>query len=261
VAVLAEGLQALGQGTKLAECLVLREQALEDGPARVAVTRALAEVLLQLGKVDEAEAACRRLLEQAPEDVRGLERLAALCRQQSRSDELALLLERLWTALAGQPAPEGLNLEALGLELAGLLSQKDDSRAQAETILRRLVEQGSRVAREALSALLTKKGALDEADALLLARVDDETDQAAAALLFERARLHLAQSEGEGSALTLLQSVGSAVLPADALDLRADLAEKAGDTIDAIACWQRLRALRKDDRAAGTPWIAGWRRW
>jgi len=250
VAVLVEGLQALGQGTKLAECLVLREQALEDGPARVAVTRALAEVLLQLGKVDEAEAACRRLLEQAPEDVRGLERLAALCRQQSRSDELALLLERLWTALAGQPAPEGLNLEAPGLELAGLLSQKDDSRAQAETILRRLVEQGSRVAREALSALLTKKGALDEADALLLARVDDETDQAAAALLFERARLHLAQPEGEGPALMLLQSVGSAVLPADALDLRADLAEKAGDTIDAIACWQRLRALRKDDRAA-----------
>ncbi len=40
------------------------------------------------------------------------------------------------------------------------------------------------------------------------------------------------------------------LLPEDALGLRADLAEKAGDTIDAIACWQRVRSLRKDDRAA-----------
>ena len=250
VALLVEGLQALGQGTKLAECLVLREQALEDGPARVAVTRALADVLQQMGKLDEAEAACRRLLEQAPDDVLGLERLAAFCRQQSRSDELAALLERLWAALVGQPPHAGVDAEAVGLELASLLSQKDDRRAEAETILRHLAEHGSRAALDALSALLTKKGALDEADALLLARVDDETDQAAVALLFERARLHLARPEGEGPALMLLQSVGRALLPDDALGLRADLAEKAGDTIDAIACWQRLRTLRKDDRAA-----------
>jgi len=84
---------------------------------------------------------------------------------------------------------------------------------------------------------------------LLLARVDDDTDQAAAALLFERARLHLASPRRRLGAHALAVG-GSAVLPADALDLRADLAEKAGDTIDAIACWQRLRALRKDDRAA-----------
>ena len=250
VALLVEALQALGQGTKLAECLVLREQALDDGPAHIAVTRALAEALQQMGKLDEAEAACRRLLEQAPEDVPGLERLAAICRQQSRSDELASLLERLWVALDGQPAPAGVNVEAIGLELASLLSRKDDSRAHAETILRRLADHGSRAALDALSALLTNKGALDEADALLLARVDEEPDQAAASLLFERARLHLARPEGEGPALMLLQAVGSALLPGDALEMRADLAEKAGDTIDAIACWQRLRALRKDDRAA-----------
>ena len=250
VALLVEGLQALGQGTRLAECLVLREQALEDGPARVTVTRALAEVLQQMGKLDEAEAACRRLLEQAPNDVLGLALLVAFCRQQSRSDELAALLERLWAALDGQPAPAGVNPEVIGLELASLLSQKDDSRTQAETILRHLVEYGSRAALDALSALLTKKGALDEADALLLARVDDQTDQAAAALLFDRARLHLARPEGEGPALMLLQSVGRSLLPGDALEMRADLAEKAGDTIDAIACWQRLRTYRKDDRAA-----------
>jgi Tfp pilus assembly protein PilF len=250
VAVLVESLQALGQGDKLAERLVVREQALEEGPARIEVARALAEVLLRMGKLDEAEAACRRLLEQAPGDVRGLEALAAICRQQSRSDELAALLERLWAALDAQQVPDGPKLEAIGLELAGLLSQKDDSRAQAETILRRLAEHGSRAARDALSALLTKKGALDEADALLLARLDEETDGAAAGLLVERARLHLARPEGEGPALMLLQSVGSALLPEDALALRADLAEKAGDAIDAIACWQRLRALRKDDREA-----------
>ena len=135
--------------------------------------------------------------------------------------------------------------------MAGLLSQKDDGRVQAESILRHLADDGSRPAIEELSALLTKQGALDEADALLLERVDGETDgAAAAALLVERARLHLARPEGEGPALALLQSVGRALLPEDALGLRADLAEKAGDTIDAIACWQRVRSLRKDDRAA-----------
>ena len=251
LAVLVEALQALGQETKLAECLVLREQSLDEGPARIAVMRALAEVLQQMGKLDEAEAACRRLLEQAPDDVRGLEQLVAICRQQSRSDELAALLERLWAALEGQQGVEGLDSEAIGLELASLLSQKDDGRTQAESVLRRLADGGSRAALEALSALLTRKGALDEADALLLAQVDSETDaEAAGALLLERARLHLAQPEGEGPALMLLQSVGRALLPDEALDLRADLGEKTGDTIDALACWQRLRTLRKDDRAA-----------
>ena len=249
--VLVEGLQALGQENKLAEYLVLREQALDESPARVAVTRALAEVLEKMGKLDEAEAACRRLLEQVPDDLHGLERLAALCRQQSRTEELATLLERLWAALEAQNWPAGLDCEAIGVELAGLLAQKDDGRAQAESILRRLADHGSPAALEALSALLANKGALDEADALLLARVDSDTDtQATAALLVERARLHLARPEGEGPALMLLQSVAGAVLPDDALALRASLAEKAGDIIDALACWQRLRTLRKDDRAA-----------
>jgi len=87
-----------------------------------------------------------------------------------------------------------------------------------------LLDDGSRTAIEALGALLTKKGELDEADALLLQRVDGETDgAAAAALLVERARLHLARPEGEASALALLQSVGSALLPEDALASRARL--------------------------------------
>ena len=249
--LLVEGLQALHRETQLAECLVLREQALDEGPARVEVTAALAEVLRQMGKLDEAEAACRRLLEQAADHVRGLEGLVAICRQQSRGDELVVLLDRLWAVLQGQDALAREEREAIGLELAGLLSQKDDGRTQAESILRRLSDDGSRPAIEALSTLLTKKGELDEADALLLQRVDGETDgAAAAALLVERARLHLDRPEGEGSALALLQSVGRALLPENALGLRADLAEKAGDTIDAIACWQRLRTLRKDDRAA-----------
>jgi tetratricopeptide (TPR) repeat protein len=248
---LVEALQALRRQNQLAECLVLREQALDEGPARIEVTAALAEVLQQMGKLDEAEAACRRLLEQASDHVRGLECLAAICRQQSRGDELAALLDRLWAVLQGQDALSRQERESIGLELAGLLSQKDDGRAQAESILRRLADDGSRAAIEALGDLLTKQGALDEADVLLLEQVDGETDgAAAAALLVERARLHLARPDGEGAALALLQAVGRALLPEDALGLRADLAEKAGDTIDAIACWQRLRTLRKDDRAA-----------
>ena len=249
--LLVEGLQAMGQQTRLAEWLVLREQALDEGPARIAVTAALADVLEQMGKPDEAEAACRRLLEQAPDDVRGLDCLAAICRRQSRGDELAVLLDRLWAVIEGQGAPAGVDAEAIGLELASLLSENADGRAQAASILRRLAEHGCRAALEPLSALLAKQGELDEADALLLARVDSETDAGAtAALLIERARLRLDRPEGEGPALMLLQSVGRAFLPDDALHLRADLADKAGDTVDAIACWQRLRALRKDDRAA-----------
>jgi len=252
--LLMEGCRALGRETQLAECLVLREQTLDEGPARIAVTAALAEVLEQMGKIDEAEAACRRLLEQAPDDLRGLHRLAGICRQQSRSEELEALLARLWAVIDArdeQDEIEGIGREAIGLELADLLALTDDGRAQAESVLRRLAERGSARAIETLSALLAEEGALDEADALLLERVDSDGDgAAAAALLIERARLHLARAEGEGPALALLQSVGSALLPEDALDLRANLAEKAGDTIDAIACWQHLRALRQADPAA-----------
>ena len=251
--LLCEALEAMGQQTRLAECLVMREQALDDGPSRVAVTRALAGVLEKMGKLDEAEAACRRILEQASDDVVGLARLAGICRQQARSEELAALLERLWTVLLNHDVREweGVDLEAVGLELAGLLGQRDDGRGQAESVLRRLADRGSRPALEALSLLLAKTGVRDEADALLLERVDKETDPAAAAaLLFERARLHLGEPEGEGPALMLLQSVGRAALPDDALAARAELAEKAGDTIDAIACWQRLRGLRQEDRTA-----------
>ncbi|HEX7599219.1 MAG TPA: hypothetical protein VF518_13465, partial [Polyangia bacterium] len=251
--LLVETLPALGQQVKLAECLVLREQALEEGSARVEVARALSEVLEKMGAVDEAEAACRRLLELAPDDVPGLARLARLCRQQARGDELAFLLERLWGLLDAPdvPAYEGVDPEAIGLEFAALLAAADECRPKAELVLRSLADRGSRPALEALSVELAKSGALDEADALLLERVDRETDDAAAAaLLVERARLHLAGPDGEAPALMLLQSVGRSALPEEALALRADLAEKGGDTIDAIACWQRLRGLKSADRAA-----------
>ncbi len=146
---LVEASAGAARENQLAECLVLREQALDEGPARIEVTAALAEVLERMGKLDEAEAACRRLLEQAPEHARGLQTLAAICRQQSRGDELAALLDRLWAVIQGQDALSRESREAIGLELAGLLSQKDDGRVQAESILRHLADDGSRPAIEA----------------------------------------------------------------------------------------------------------------
>jgi tetratricopeptide (TPR) repeat protein len=250
LSVLRPILQAFSQETRLAECLVVREQAMEEGPGRIEVIQSLAEVLEGMRKPEEAEAAWRRVVEQAPEHLPGLVRLVRLCREPSHADELPERLERLWNALQTQNTSglEGVDAEAIGLELAAFLAQKEDRRADAEVILRHLADAGSRSAANALGTLLTKTGAMEEADSLLLRQVQQEAEPAAAAaLVIERARLHLAGAEGEGSALALLQSVGRAALPEDALIVRAELSEKAGDVNDAIACWQRVRDLHRDD--------------
>lgn len=247
--VLRETLLAFAQETKLAECLVVREQAMDEGLGRIEVTQLLAEVLEGMSKLDEAEAAWRRVLEQAPEHLAGLARMVRICREPSHADELPECLERLWNALQGQDTSKlDIDGEAIGLELAGILGQKEERRADAEAILRHLADAGSRSASNALGTLLTKTGAMEEADSLLLEQVEQEAEPAAAAaMVLDRARLHLAGDEGEGSALALLQSVGRASLPEETLVLRAELAEKTGDIIDALECRQCVCELHGDD--------------
>src|SRR6185436_6790586 len=102
------------------------------------------------------------------------QRLAEIFRREGSPADLVPVLERLWELAA---APGGdLDAESLGLELAALVQESDPARAEA--VLRALVVRGpSAQSLEALSALLSARGADEEADALLVQR--SETGDAA----------------------------------------------------------------------------------
>lgn len=80
-----------GSGKKYKKCCLLREQvsATRQAPSDIfkQVHAQMEELdnlsnsvidLIQAGKLDEAEAVCQKLLEQCPDDVDGLDRLAAV---------------------------------------------------------------------------------------------------------------------------------------------------------------------------------------
>src|ERR1039457_1538790 len=66
-------------------------------------------------------------------------------------------------------------------------------------------------------------------------------------LLLGRARLCLAQRDGLRPALALLQTLAVEKLDDESLSLRAELAEKAGEIVDAVLCLQHLRMRATDD--------------
>ena len=253
--VLAEALRALGHDEKLHGLLAARESALSNQQERQQVRRSLAAAAERKGNLDEAEAIYRGLLETNPDDVELLDRMAFICRRQSRHGELAEWLEKLWAAvekedLSEQGADQGLiDGMAVGMDLAALLARTPEGRPRAEAILHELLERApdSPALLDSLHALLVEKGEFAEASKILAQRLAVTPEVEVPPLLLGRARLCLAQLDGARPALTLLQSLAVETWNEEALILRAELAEKAGEIIDAVRCLQHLRMQGTDE--------------
>ena len=255
VEVLAEALHALGRDEQLRELLAAREAALSDESERRQIRRSLAAAAERKGNLDEAEAIYRDLLASSPDDVELLDRMAFICRRQSRHAELAEWLEKLWGAveregLSQQGAELGLiDGMAVGMDLAALLARTPEGRPRAEAIFRQLLDRapGSPALLDALHALLVEKGEFAEASKILAQRLAATPEAEVPALLLGRARLCLAQLDGARLALGLLQTLAVEKLSDEALSLRAELADKAGEIIDAVLCLQHLRMRGTDE--------------
>lgn len=253
IEVLAEALHGLGRDERLHDLLAARESAMPDRQERRLVRRSLAAAAERKGDFDEAEALYRDLLESNPDDIESLDRMVFICRRQSRNEELAEWLEKLWNAVekAGTLARGGDQRgRAVGLDLADLLARTPEGRPRAEAILRGLLERvpDSLAPLDSLYALLVEKGDFAEASKLLAQRLAVTPEIEVPTLLLGRARLCLAQLDGSGPALTLLQTLAVETWEEDALILRAELAERAGEIIDAVRCLQHLRMRGTDEK-------------
>jgi tetratricopeptide (TPR) repeat protein len=252
IEVLAEALRALGHDGKLHDLLAARESALSDEQERRQVRRSLAEAAERKGNLDEAEAIYRSLLETNPDDVELLDRMAFICRRQSRQVELAEWLEKLWGAVEKEGLSEQGTIDgmAVGMDLAALLARTPEGRTRAEAILRQLLERapGSPALLDSLYALLMEKGEPAEASKVLAQRLAITPEVEVPSLLLGRARLCMAQLDGARPALALLQTLAVEAWNEEALILRAELAEKAGEILDAVLCLQHLRMRSTDEK-------------
>jgi tetratricopeptide (TPR) repeat protein len=139
--VLVEVLEAFGQTDQLVGVLE-RRRACAPTPAVAAETaHALGGVLERIGRADEAVAVYRSLLAVAPDDVAARLRLAEIFRRESRRDELVETLERLLDLAIepGAAAADGLDAEALGLELHGLYGETGAASDRIEAVLRKVL--------------------------------------------------------------------------------------------------------------------------
>ncbi|HEY5282844.1 MAG TPA: tetratricopeptide repeat protein, partial [Polyangia bacterium] len=249
--VLSEALRELGREAKLHDLLAARESALPDEHARRPLRRRLAAAAERKGDLAGAEAIYRSLLEASPDDIDVLDGMVSLCKRQGRSEELLFWLDKLWSTL-GSGGPSGQSGTArgmaVGMELAALLARDPVERKRAETILRHLLKTAPAepALLDALHVLLVKQGGYDEAGKILAQRLAITPAASVSAFLLDRCRVCLAQLDGLRPALNALQSVAVETLTEEPLTLRAELAEEAGDTLDAIVCLQHLRMRAKD---------------
>ncbi len=251
IEVLVETLHALGLEEKLHELLLARESRLTGQQDRRLVRRSLAVAAERKGDLAEAEAIYRDLLADAPDDVELLDRMASLCKRQSRKDELLQWLERLWAVVEreGFPGRGAVDVVAVGMDLAALLARAPGGRARAEAILRRLLDRAptAPVLLDALHALLIEQGDFTGAATILAQRLAVTAEAEASSLLLACARSCLAQLDGSRPALAMLQTQAVESLDDEALSLRAELAEKAGEIVDAVLCLQHLRRRATDE--------------
>ena len=253
IEVVAEALRALGREEKFHELLAARESALPNPQARHRLRRSLAAAAEHRGDLDEAETIYRGLLEADPDDVELLDRMASICKRQSKGDELVGWLERLWGAVEkkGLAEPEHGVIDgvAVGMDLATLLARTPEGRPRAETIVRQLLDRSPSAAAllDFLHELLVQKGEFDQASQILARRLAITSADAIPAVLLRLARMCAAQLDGSRPALALLQTLAVEDLDEESLTLRAELAEKAGEAIDAVLCLQRLRMLASDE--------------
>jgi tetratricopeptide (TPR) repeat protein len=199
------------------------------------------------------------LHEAAPDNVEWLDRLASICKRQSRSEDLCRWLDELWKLAERGAGAGSVDEVAVGLDLAELLARDPAGKVRAEAILRRLAEGAPPTARllDALHGLLLDREAFDQAAKLFAERLALTPAEEVSAFLLARTRACLARPEGLRPALAMLQSFAVEKLDEEALTLRADLAERASETVDAVLCLQHLRVCAKEvDRPGLTKRLA-----
>ena len=241
--VLVEALEAFGQTAELASLLAAREPTLPDEKLQIPVKRALATAAERKGDLASAEALYRGLHEADPGNVEWLDRLASVCKRQSKSDELIHWLGKLWNLAEREGGSGVVDGTAVGLDLADLLAREPSGKARAESLLWRLHEIGPATGRslDLLHGLLLDRGAFDEAAKVFAQRLALLPADEVPGVLLAGTRACLARPDGSLPALAMLQGFAVEKLDEEALGLRADLAERAGETIDAVLCLQHLR--------------------
>ena len=257
IEVLVEALTELGLTDKLPALLAAREAVLPDDLARDELRRRLALAAERKGDLARAESLYLGLLETRPEDIELLDRMAAICKRQARREELLYWLDKLWAVveregLSDQGAIDGM---ALGMDFAALLARDPKQRPRAEPILRRLLSKqpDSPKLLEALDTLLVDQDAFEEAGKVFAQRLALASEGGVTSLLIGRARLCAARPEGMRPALNVLQVLRPEELDDEALTVRAEMAEKAGNVRDAALCLEHLRARASEEpRAALT---------
>ena len=254
VEVLCEALGELGREDQLSALLAGREVAPSDPKLYDQVQRSLATSAERQGDLDRAESIYQQLLAANPDDVELLDRLASICKRQSRDEDLARWLERLWLIVEREGLSTAASIDgiAVGLDLAAILGRAPEGKPRAEAILRRLLQAAPTDFNvlDSLHKHLIQRGAFDEASQVFAQRLAATPAEEVSSLLVSRAGQCLAEPQGLRPALAMLQSLAAEDLDEDPLTLRADLAERAGDTVDAASCLQRLRARVGDGERA-----------
>jgi tetratricopeptide (TPR) repeat protein len=134
--VLVEVLEAFDQIDDLVGLLERRRAHAADAPRARAAVRALGGVLERAGRGQDAVALYRELLQEAPDDLEALSRLAEIFRRESRRQELVEPLGRLFQLAAS--GTDNLDLEAIGLELVELLEETGASPDRVEPVRQRI---------------------------------------------------------------------------------------------------------------------------
>jgi tetratricopeptide (TPR) repeat protein len=262
VEVLVEALREFGQEERLAGILVVREATFADDIDRQHARRRLARLAERRGDLAEAEAIYRGLLDANPDDVELLDCMASLCKRQGRGDDLLLWLGKLWEAVEREGLSEDGAIDgmAVGRDFAALLARDPAGWPRAETVLRRLLEKApeSRELLDKLDALLVEQGAFEEAGKIFSRRLALVPEAEAGALLVARARQCAARPDGLRAALAVLQTLEPEELDEEALSLRVETAQSAGNLHDAALCLERLRgqATAEEARVALTRRLA-----
>lgn len=253
--VLSEALHAFGEDEKLASLLAQREAVLGDDESRLAIKQSLAEAAESRGDLAEAEDLYRSLHDASPAEVDWIERLASLCRRQSRGEDLRAWLDKLWALVDGDGLPPSRPVDVIGvgLELAELWARDARGKERAEAILRRLSEIAppSTKLLDLLHGLLLDRSAFDEAAKVFAPRLSLTDPHEVPAFLLSRTRMCLAKPDGLRPALAMLQGFAVDALEDEVLGLRVDLAERAGDVVDAVLCLEHMRGRAQEGARAG----------
>jgi tetratricopeptide (TPR) repeat protein len=251
--VLMQALRAFGDDEQLAALVAERAAQLTDENARIDAKRSLAEAAERGGDLFAAEQIYRALHEADPDDVEWLDRLASICKRQSRDQDLVGWLEKLWNLAERGGLAGPVDGMAVGLDLADLLAGDPAGRTKAEAIVRRLAEAAPPSARllDLLYGLLLDRGDFDGAAKAFAERLALTPADEVPSFIVSRTRGCLAKPDGLRPALAMLQGFAIDRLDEEALNLRVDLAERAGETADAALCLRDLRARAKESERAG----------